>query len=171
MTVPTRVPWALETVPWALPLSLPEPIPRGHRTHLQGQVGGWFLLFILYWYWLLFLLPKRGKQGARGARDAVRSCVLLGESGWKHLLTTASVCLPGDGRQVPFQPHPITAYSRQLRNMERTSQRSNQLLDPRSKVLTFPSLPLQKEERVGKGDLDSGTSPTTNWLCNLGHVT
>lgn len=97
--------------------------------------------------------------------------MLLGESGWKHLLTTASVCLPGDGRQVPFQPHPITAYSMQLRNMERTSQRSNQLLDPRSKVLTFPSLPLQKEERVGKGDLNSGTSPTTNCLCNLGHVT
>ena len=95
----------------------------------------------------------------------------LGESGEKRLLPTAGVCLPGDGRPVPSQPHPIAADSMQLRNVERTSQRSNQLLDPRSKVLTFPSLPLQKEERVGKGDLDSGTSPATNWLCNLGHVT
>lgn len=52
----------------------------------------------------------------------------------------------------------------QLRNVARTD------LGPGAEVITFLPSPLQKEESIVRGDLESSTS-LTNWLCDIGHVT
>lgn len=88
-------------------------------------------------------------------------------------------CQEAGGRSLPdenqlffTQSHPMSVDSVQLRNMERTFQRSNQVLDPGAKVITFPRSSLQKEEYV-----HSERRPQfwrfsySNWLCNLGPVT
>lgn len=90
----------------------------------------------------------------------------------RHPLPTPA-CLPEVREQSHFpekthlfftQPHQITVNSMQLRNVARTD------LGPGAEVITFLPSPLQKEESIVRGDLESSTS-LTNSLCDIGHVT
>lgn len=117
----------------------PDSIPRARQTHLAGQVGGCFCssYFMSSGFYSTFPREESRAQGVQAAHEEV------GVPKTRRKVRGGSVCsrrsaLPeAGGERLPdgshlslTEPQLRTADSLQLRSLERTSQRSNQLREP-----------------------------------------